>query len=181
MTALPPIPADAVRDGATLAADLDATFDHFAVAGRRIRDLLPLWRDALGGRFTIGADNAGVGWRTVRLELGGASVIELIEPLQGSPFFDAFFRRHPGGGLHHVTLLVDDIQAGFVRLAAGGYEPFGMDAGHAQLFVHPRSAGGVLLQLMRRHAGAIAQQSAAMTIEDVLAGRGINGTGLDSP
>jgi methylmalonyl-CoA/ethylmalonyl-CoA epimerase len=51
--------------------DLGATFDHIAIAGRRIRDLLPLWQLTLGGRFMVGADNATTGWRAVRLKLGG--------------------------------------------------------------------------------------------------------------
>ena len=167
------------QDG--LPAELGATFDHVAIAGRRIRDLLPLWRDTLGGRFAVGADNPGTGWRTVRLELGGTMCVELIEPLPGSTFLDGFFRRHPTGGVHHVTFLVDDVRAAFDRLAARGYEPFGAGEEWFQLFVHPRQAGGVLLQLMRRQAAGATVSTPTMTIEDVLAGRGLFGTGIASP
>ena len=58
-------------DGAGLGRELGATFDHVAIAGRRIRDMLPLWQDTLGGRFVVGADNPEIGWRAVRLELAG--------------------------------------------------------------------------------------------------------------
>jgi hypothetical protein len=34
-------------DAAGLAGELGASFDHVAIAGRRIRDMLPLWRDTL--------------------------------------------------------------------------------------------------------------------------------------
>ena len=170
---------DSVHDHAGLAADLGATFDHFAVATRRIRDALPLWRDTLGGQFTIGADNAEVGWRTVRLELGGSSCIELIEPLAESTFFDRFFQKNPAGGLHHVTFLVDDIESAFGRVRARGYEPFGADGHWYQLFVHPRLTGGVLIQLMRRPSARIVPGS--MTLDDVLSGRGYQGTGIPSP
>jgi methylmalonyl-CoA/ethylmalonyl-CoA epimerase len=170
---------DSVRDFAGLAADMGATFDHFAVAAHRIRDALPLWRDTLGGRFTIGADNAEAGWRTVRLELGGSSCIELIEPLAGSEFFDRFFQKNPVGGLHHVTFLVDDVESAFGHIQARGYEPFGADGNWYQLFVHPRLAGGVLIQLMRRPSARIVPGS--MTLDDVLAGRGYQGTGIPSP
>ncbi len=173
--------ADALPGHIDLAAALGATFDHFAIATRRIRDLLPLWRDTLGGRFTIGADNADAGWRTVRLELGGMPCVELIEPLRGSAFLDGFFRGHPAGGLHHVTFLVDDINAAFEHIAARGYQPFGIDQLSYQLFVHPRKAGGVLLQLMHRRTVSLPAIRPAMTLEDVLAGRGYNGTGAASP
>jgi methylmalonyl-CoA/ethylmalonyl-CoA epimerase len=167
--------------GGNCAPERGATFDHFAIATRRIRDLLPLWLDTLGGRFAVGADNAEVGWRTVRLELGGITCVELIEPLQGSAFFDGFFRSHPAGGLHHVTFLVDDIKTAFERIAAHGYEPFGAGQEWYQLFLHPRKAGGVLLQLMRRQTASLPDDPLAMTLKDVLAGRGYNGTGLPSP
>jgi hypothetical protein len=83
--------------------------------------------------------------------------------------------------VHHVTFLVDDVRAAFERFAARGYEPFGADEQGFQMFVHPRPAGGVLLQLMRRRAAHGTADQAAMTVEDVLAGRGHSGTGVASP
>lgn len=154
-----------------------ASFDHFAVASPRIRDLVPLWIDGLGGRFRLGADNPSVGWRTVRVEFAGTMCVELIEPLGDSSFLQTFLRRHPHGGVHHVTFLVDDVKRSFEILAARGYAPFGADESWTQLFVHPRDANGVLVQLMIRRAYEYPQ----MTIEDVLAGRGLNGTGILSP
>lgn len=169
---------DAASAQADLVVDLGARFDHFAVAARRIRDALPLWRDAMGGRFTVGADNAEIGWRTVRLEFDGAPCVELIEPLSGSTFLDSFLRRNPGGGLHHVTFYTDDVEAAFTHLAARGYEPFGADDRWFQLFVHPRLAGGVLLQLM--NPSVLSSSSLEMTLDDVLAGGGFQGTGIPS-
>jgi methylmalonyl-CoA/ethylmalonyl-CoA epimerase len=144
---------DAASAQADLVVDLGARFDHFAVATRRIRDALPLWRDAMGGRFTVGADNAEIGWRTVRLEFAGA------------PCVDTFY--------------TDDVEAAFTHLAARGYEPFGADDRWFQLFVHPRLAGGVLLQLM--NPSVLSPSPLEMTLDDVLAGGGFQGTGIPSP
>jgi hypothetical protein len=87
--------------------------------------------------------------------------------------------------VHHVTFLVDDVQAAFERFTARGYEPFGADQEWFQMFVHPRRAGGVLLQLMRRAHGREGGEgrgpATPMTVEDVLAGRGFRGTGVSSP
>jgi methylmalonyl-CoA/ethylmalonyl-CoA epimerase len=181
MTAQLPGAAELGNDAAELAAPRGATFDHVAMAGRRIRDMLPLWRDTLGGRFVVGADNPAIGWRAVRLELGGIWCVELIEPLPGSAFLDSYLRRNPEGGMHHVTFLVDDVRAAFERFAAHGYEPFGADEQWFQMFVHPRRSGGVLLQLMRRYVAHGTADRAALTVEDVLAGRGHNGSGVPSP
>jgi methylmalonyl-CoA/ethylmalonyl-CoA epimerase len=188
-----PLPGAASLGGELdgMVGDLGATFDHVAIAGRRIRDMLPLWRDTLGGKFVVGADNPEIGWRAVRLELAGVWCLELIEPLAGSAFLDNFLRRWPEGGVHHVTFLVDDVQAAFERFTARGYEPFGADQEWFQMFVHPRRAGGVLLQLMRRAHGREGGDggegdegrgpATPMTVEDVLAGRGFRGTGVSSP
>jgi methylmalonyl-CoA/ethylmalonyl-CoA epimerase len=180
MTAHLPEAASLGSQEADIAGELGATFDHVAIAGRRIRDMLPLWRDTLGGRFVVGADNPEIGWRAVRLELGGIWCVELIEPLPGSPFLDSFLRHRPEGGLHHLTFLVDDVRAAFERFAARGYEPFGADQEWFQMFVHPKLAGGVLLQLMRRMTHS-RDDHPDMTVEDVLAGRGFRGTGVSSP
>jgi methylmalonyl-CoA/ethylmalonyl-CoA epimerase len=180
MTAHVPESASLGSQEAGLADELGATFDHVAVAGRRIRDMLPLWRDTLGGRFVVGADNPEIGWRAVRLELGGIWCVELIEPLPGSAFLDSYLRHRPEGGLHHVTFFVDDVRAAFERFAGRGYEPFGADHEWFQMFVHPNRAGGVLLQLMRRMSHGQDYRS-VMTVEDVLAGRGYRGTGVSSP
>lgn len=178
--------AELGAEEAGLAGELGATFDHVAIAGRRIRDMLPLWRDTLGGRFVVGADNPEIGWRAVRLELAGIWCLELIEPLPGSAFLDSFLRNRPEGGLHHVTFLVDDVKAAFERFTVRGYEPFGADQGWFQMFVHPHRSGGVLLQLMRRAHGRGdgpdgGDGGRVMTVEDVLAGRGYRGTGVSSP
>ena len=166
---------------ADLAALTGGAFDHFAIATPRIRDLLPLWRDTLGGRFALGADNPEIGWRTVRLQFGEQICVELIEPLAGSAFLDGFFAKNPAGGVHHVTFFVDDIKAAFERIEAAGYAPFGADEAWFQLFVHPKRANGVLVQLMRRHDFHGGHGLPPMTVDEVLAGRGINGTGTPSP
>src|SRR4051794_37087405 len=98
-------------------------FDHIAIAAPRLRDLLPLYVGALGGRFVLGTDNRDVGWRAVRLRLDAGAVVELMEPLTGSSFFDSFFARTGGGGLHHVTFVVDDLLRAAELLKAHGYAP----------------------------------------------------------
>ncbi|MFD0471365.1 hypothetical protein ACFQ0B_25900 [Nonomuraea thailandensis] len=71
---------------------LEVHFDHTAVAAPRIRDLLPIYRDLLGGRHLGGGgDNRIAGYRTFQLTYGNGNKVELMEPLAGSTFFDSFF------------------------------------------------------------------------------------------
>ena len=82
----------------------------------------------------------------------GESRIELLEPLsEDSPI--AKFLAKRGEGLHHVALHVDDLSATVERLKASGTRLISDEikvgaGGHLYVFVHPSSAGGVLLELV---------------------------------
>lgn len=162
--------------------ELGASFDHASVAAPRIRDLLPLYRDLLGGHFLFGGDNARVGFRWLQLSYRDDTKIELIEPLSGSTLFDSFFRRTGGGGLHHVTFKVDDIDATVRRLQEEGYRPHGLnldDPSWLEVFLHPKETGGTLIQLVHEAEPVVVPPG--LTLDDVLAGRGEHGTGTASP
>lgn len=163
------------------APGLDAAFDHTAVAARRIRDLLPLYRDTLGGEFHLGGDNVRVGYRGLQLAYRDGGKVELLEPLPGSTFLDSFLRRSPLGGLHHVTFTVTDMAGAVSALTSRGYRVHGESAADPEwheVFLHPREALGTLLQIARPgpHHGP-----ARHTLDDVLTGRSPNGSGTPSP
>jgi methylmalonyl-CoA epimerase len=81
----------------------------------------------------------------------GESRIELLEPTQpDSPIAKYLEKR--GEGLHHVAIHVPDITHAVETLKASGTrfvsEEIKIGAGgHLYVFVHPSSAGGVLLEL----------------------------------
>ncbi len=83
----------------------------------------------------------------------GESRIELLEPTsEESPI--ARFIAKRGEGLHHVSLRVDDINSTVKRLRDQGVRLISEEVkigagGHMYVFVHPQSAGGVLLELVQ--------------------------------
>jgi methylmalonyl-CoA/ethylmalonyl-CoA epimerase len=162
---------------------LGAVLDHTALAAPRIRDLLPLYRDLLGGEFHDGGDNTRVGYRAVQLRYRDGTKTELMEPLGGSTFFDSFFRRNPQGGVHHLTFLVPSLPEALAAARAAGYSPVGehLDDDYWQeTFLHPREANGTLVQLARK--GPAYALVPGLTLDDVLAGRGVPvGSGVPSP
>lgn len=163
---------------------LEVTFDHTAVAAPRIRDLLPIYRDLLGGRHLGGGgDNRSAGYRILQLTYANGGKVELMEPLAGSTFFDSFFELTRGrGGVHHLNFHVNDLDAAVARLTARGYRLHGLnqaDSRWQEVFLHPKEAHGVLIQFAQpgsRDAGEVRS-----TLEEVLAGRGRNGNGIPSP
>lgn len=88
--------------------------------------------------------------RTAMLPIAG-SRIELLEPTHPDSAVARFLKKR-GPGLHHVALGVDDIAATLASLKESGAcilsEEIQTGAGgHLYFFVHPSSAGGVLLEI----------------------------------
>jgi methylmalonyl-CoA/ethylmalonyl-CoA epimerase len=149
------------------------------MAAPRIRDLLPIYRDLLGGTMLHGGDNPRVGYRALQLEYPGGGKVELMEPLPGSTFFDRFFARTGGGAMHHVTFKVPDIEAALRAVEAAGLTPTSVyldDPMWREVFLHPKESSGVLIQLAQPGP----EEPPRMDLEEVLAGRGGYGTGQAS-
>src|SRR5579875_3701566 len=88
--------------------------------------------------------------RTAMIPAGEAR-IELLEPTAPDSPIGRFLAKH-GPGLHHVAIHVDDISATLETLKAQGVRLVSDDiqtgaGGHLYFFVHPASAGGVLLEI----------------------------------
>ncbi len=78
--------------------------------------------------------------------------VELISPTTDDSGVARFLERR-GPGFHHVAYSVPDLAAALAELAAGGAElidkaPRDGLGGHLVAFVHPRSGGGVLTELI---------------------------------
>jgi methylmalonyl-CoA/ethylmalonyl-CoA epimerase len=83
----------------------------------------------------------------------GDSRIELLEPTSDDSPIARFLAKR-GEGLHHISLRVDDLNATVKRLKQQGVRLISDEVkigagGHAYVFVHPSSAGGVLLELVQ--------------------------------
>jgi methylmalonyl-CoA epimerase len=89
--------------------------------------------------------------RLVMVPLGD-SRLELLEPAsENSPVAKFISKR--GEGLHHVSLRVPDLSAVVEKLKKDGVRLVSNEikvgaGGHRYVFVHPNSAGGVLLELV---------------------------------
>lgn len=126
--------------------------DHLGIATRGIEDALRFWEDALGleNVHTETVDDQKV--RVAMLPLG-ESRIELLEPTSDESPISKFLDKR-GGGLHHIAIRVDDIEAALARLKEKGMRlidetPRIGAEGCRVAFVHPSSANGVLLELVQ--------------------------------
>ena len=83
----------------------------------------------------------------------GGSEIELIEPITTDSSLSKFLEKR-GEGLHHICLEVDDIDAALAEMQENGTpvldkQPRIAADGRA-IFIHPKAANGVLLELIER-------------------------------
>jgi methylmalonyl-CoA/ethylmalonyl-CoA epimerase len=123
--------------------------DHIGIAVESIDENIEFYK-ALGLEVEGYDEVPEQGVRVAFLPVGD-SRLELLEPTgPNTPIARHLERRGPG--LHHVCLRVPDIRAAMVRLADQGHtllseEPQIGAHGCLVCFVHPKSAGGVLLEL----------------------------------
>lgn len=121
-----------------------AAFDHLVI---RVADLdqgIATYRDVLGLTLERTDESAALGIKQAFFNLPGGGFIEVVAPLDpASAVGQALEKR--GEGIHTVAFAVDDLAAACAALKAGGARLIG--EGGPQVFVHPKSTHGVLLQL----------------------------------
>ena len=130
--------------------------DHIGVAVEDIDAAVALYEGSfemvLAHRETV----ASQGVEAVLLDVGDGHV-ELLAPL-GADTPVGRFLASKGEGLHHVAYAVDDIDTCLQRIAAAGLELIDSEPrvgirGSRVAFLHPRSTGGVLTEIVEPAGG----------------------------
>lgn len=118
--------------------------DHIVIVVEDIDEGIRNWRDRFGLPLSHTVDHVEVGIRQAFFSLRDGSFIELVAPTHDdSPIAGVLSAR--GEGVHVVALKVDDLDATTQTLQERGVKLIGV--GTPQVFVHPKSANGVLIQL----------------------------------
>lgn len=136
------------------------TLEHLGIAISDASEAVALFENLLGSSPYKVETVEREGVRTHFIGDGGgqnaAPKLELLEALSpASPI--ALFLEKRGPGLHHIAFAVDDIEAEMARLASLGFrlladEPKPGADGKRIVFLHPKSTGGVLVELCESEA-----------------------------
>jgi methylmalonyl-CoA/ethylmalonyl-CoA epimerase len=130
----------------------ERVLDHVGVAVQSLDDALPLFESITGGK--------GYGRETVEsqgVEIAfvgsGAGRMELLAPVRPDSPVGKFLAKR-GPGMHHLCYRVPDVAAALEEFAREGYELIDREPrtgghGHRVAFLHPRSTGGVLVELVQ--------------------------------
>jgi methylmalonyl-CoA epimerase len=123
---------------------------HIGIAVKNIDEHLRFYRDILGMKVGERMKVPDQGVEVIFLETGDTR-IELLQPLDETANINKFLQKR-GEGIHHICLEVEDIEAVLHELEERGIElidqkPRPGAGGCLVAFIHPRSAGGVLIEL----------------------------------
>lgn len=129
----------------------DCVLDHIAIAVRSLEEGRKTYED-LG--FVFHEEVEVVEEQKVKTQFAQVdthSRVELLEPTEEGSNIDKYIQKN-GPGIHHLCFKVKDVKAKQAELVAKGYrliypEPV-VGAGNCLVnFVHPKSTGGVLIEI----------------------------------
>jgi methylmalonyl-CoA/ethylmalonyl-CoA epimerase len=129
-------------------------FDHVGIAVRSIDEKLAVYSKL--GDFDIRRTEVSGQKAKIALLHAGETSVELLEPTSEDSSLAKFISER-GEGLHHIAFSVEDIEATMNQLKERGFrfiyeKPADGKFGSRVNFIHPKSAGGVLVELTQnRH------------------------------
>ncbi|MGB7342102.1 MAG: methylmalonyl-CoA epimerase [Phototrophicaceae bacterium] len=123
--------------------------NHIAIVVENIDESLPFWRDALGLQMGERQDVPQEAVQVAFLNVGD-SHLELVQPTSDDSGIASYLAKK-GQGMHHICFEVENIDVALAKMTASGIElindtPRERD-GRKYAFVHPKSTGGVLVEL----------------------------------
>ncbi len=127
--------------------------EHLAIAVENIDDSAPFWSHILKipHRKTETVESEGV---TTDIYDTGRGKVELLESLgEDSPINNFLKKRGPG--IHHVCFEVEDINSAIKELKENNISVLSEEAkrgaeGYKIVFIHPKSTGGILVELAEK-------------------------------
>lgn len=141
-------------------ADLLLAVDHVGIAVPDLDEAIAFHQDVLGNRLVHEETNAEQGVREAMIAVGtgdpadgqSATLIQLLAPIGPESTIAKFIDRN-GPGLQQLAYRVSDVRAAADRLRSHGLrllydEPRRGTAGSLINFIHPKDAGGVLVELV---------------------------------
>jgi len=127
--------------------------NHIAIIVPDLDSSLTFWCDTLGLKVEH-VEEVKSQESIVAFLPTGDSEIELVKPTTETSGAAKFLAKR-GAGMHHIALEVDNLDEMLVDLKAKGIRlinetPILAAGGYSAAFIHPESAGGVLVELYEK-------------------------------
>ncbi len=119
---------------------------HIGLCVQNIDEALRLLEATVGINSVEYAEMPGRFQKSAYVRIGkNNDLLELMEPMGGAGTVADYLARH-GEGIHHISLQVDSAEKAGAAFEAAGCKIIGKGKGIA--FVHPKTAFGVLFELV---------------------------------
>ena len=127
--------------------------EHIGIAIKDLEKDAPFWSKVLGIEQTKTEDVDDQGVITDIYDTGRGKIELLLSKYPDSPI--GKFLKKRGPGIHHICLQVEDIEESIKVLKKHGIETIGDKSsigaeGFKVIFIHPRSTGGILVELAEK-------------------------------
>ena len=119
-------------------------FDHLVIRVNNLEEGIRTYQETLGLTLDRTDQSEALGIRQAFFNLPGGGFIEVVAPLSAESAVGRSLESR-GEGIHTIAFEVDDLQETCEALKAAGARLIG--EGSPQVFVHPKSTHGLLLQL----------------------------------
>jgi len=131
--------------------------DHVGIACHSLDEKISFYETTFGLTVAHTETNEEQGVREAMLQVAPGSYVQLLEPTRPDSPVGKFLERH-GEGVHHIGYGVADVSSALAELAAAGImlvdeRPRHGSMGASIAFLHPKSVGGVLTELVQSVAG----------------------------
>lgn len=127
--------------------------DHVGIAVPDLDAAIAFHTDVLGGVLTHRESNEEQGVQEAMIAFGDGAQVQLLAPLSAESTIARFIDRS-GPGLQQLAFRVDDVRTAGQQARAAGLrtlydEPRRGTGGSSINFLHPKDAGGVLIELVQ--------------------------------
>lgn len=125
--------------------------DHIGIAVKDASEKLRLYKDFLGLEVTEVEELPERGLRVYFIKIGDTR-IELLEPMHENSEVSGFLEKK-GEGIHHIAFNIHGIDEAVKLAKENGLQPLSEEpkigaGGTKVLFLHPKTTGGVLVELV---------------------------------
>ena len=118
--------------------------DHLVIRVTDIDSSIETWRDKFGMELERIAESETLGIKQAFFQMANGGFIELVSPTDNQSAVGRALESR-GEGMHTMALEVDDLDTTIKHLQDNGVQLIGV--GSPQVYIHPKSANGLLVQL----------------------------------
>ncbi len=118
--------------------------DHIVVRVKDFEAGIETWRDKFGQTLDRIDESEALGIKQAFFNLENGGFIEVVAPINDESAVGRAVASR-GEGIHTIAMEVDDLESTVKHLQTNGVQLIGV--GTPQVFIHPKSANGILVQL----------------------------------